>query len=760
MVKTTHTILGGTFTFWLGLGMAAAIPVSAAPASGGDYEKVIRPLFSERCAECHSEEERSSGFSVATPASIFAGGDKYGQAVVAGSPETSPLLQVLQGHKKPRMPMGESLSDEEIGRVESWIRGLKPEETLAAESEEWRWPYEKPAKQEPPTVDRRDWVRNPVDAFILKTLEEAELEPAPEAPKRTLARRVYLDLVGVPPTPEELAAFLEDESPEAYEALIDKLLADPRYGERWGRHWLDLVRYGETSGLEGDGAIGNAWRYRDWVIDALNRDMPYDRFVTLQLAGADEHSKTRLNYQPDVRGHIPIGFLRLAPWDRSNLVADEVRQNYLNEVTAATGSIFLGLTIGCAQCHDHKYDPIPQRDFYRFQAFFSTVQVANDVEVPYEDKAIAARARKKTKEYEERLRDGPEKRAVDELLGALLKKLVAARKAGAKGGPPTSADLKLELRREDSTIFTAPQREKHAELVEAAKRTGDPEEQQALEQFEATLLKELEAAYGRPGADPLARFDALTVADVRAELSSPYAAGSFFSEDEQSRYQEASSKLEVFRRRLKRWKPDRADGQERARAAQRPRHRAHVPPGPGRLPTERGGGPGRLPQRGHGPFRAGRHRGRPLPPVPHPWLADDAGEVDRQPRQPADGPGDGQPDLATALRPGDRRHAEQLRQERRAADPPRITRLARPHVHRAGLEHQGDAPPVADLKRLSPGVREHHLRWERRRPGEPPPLAFQPPTTGGRGDPRRHPRRQRPAQPRAGRPEHLPSAAR
>jgi mono/diheme cytochrome c family protein len=291
LARISYTIARCALATWLGIGLVAGIPVSAAPPAGGDYEKEIRPLFSERCAECHSDEERSSGFSVATPASIFAGGDKYGQAVVAGSPEASPLLQVLQGHKKPRMPMGERLSDEEIGRVESWIRGLEPEETLAVESEEWRWPYERPTKGEPPTVERRDWVRNPVDAFLLKKLEEAELEPAPEAPKRTLARRVYLDLVGVPPTPEELAAYVEAESLNAYEALIDKLLADPRYGERWGRHWLDLVRYGETSGLEGDGAIGNAWRYRDWVIDAFNRDIAYDRFVTLQLAGADSTTR-------------------------------------------------------------------------------------------------------------------------------------------------------------------------------------------------------------------------------------------------------------------------------------------------------------------------------------------------------------------------------------------------------------------------------------------------------------------------------------
>src|SRR5439155_7338035 len=157
----------------------------------------------------------------------------------------------------------------------------------------------------------------------------------------TLARRVYFDLIGLPPSPEEMKAFLEDSSPDAYERLVNKLLDDARYGERWARHWLDLVRYGESDGLEVDILLGNAWRYRDWVIDALNSDLPYNRFVTLQLAGGDEHG-TKAWYKPDMQGHIPTGFLRLAPWDLGNLAANELRQCYLEEVTTATSSIFLG----------------------------------------------------------------------------------------------------------------------------------------------------------------------------------------------------------------------------------------------------------------------------------------------------------------------------------------------------------------------------------------------------------------------------------
>jgi hypothetical protein len=208
------------------------------------------------------------------------------------------------------MPMGKSLAEGEIAVIEQWVRELKPEQISAAKANDWLWAYKKPVHRELPRVARLEWVANPIDAFVLKQLEDRKMGPAPSAAKRVLARRLYFDLVGMPPTPDELHTFLADTSLDAYASLVDKLLADPRYGEHWGRHWLDLARYGETSGLEGDGAIGNAWRYRDWVIEAFNSDMPYDRFVIKQLAGGDEHSQTRNNYAPDVQGMVPVAFLR------------------------------------------------------------------------------------------------------------------------------------------------------------------------------------------------------------------------------------------------------------------------------------------------------------------------------------------------------------------------------------------------------------------------------------------------------------------
>jgi len=512
----------------------------------------VEEIFAKNCSECHSAKLHTSGFSVASLETVIQGGNKHGRAVIAGHPETSPLIRLLKGEASPKMPMGRELAAADIATVEEWIRTLPPSQTTAS-SNARRWAYEKPVRKDPPAVADSAWISNPIDNFILAKLEAAGLKPAPAAQKRTLARRVYFDLVGVPPSPDELNAFLVDESKDAYEKLVDKLLADPRYGERWGRHWLDLARYGETSGLEGDGGIGNVWRYRDWVIDAFNSNMPYDRFVTLQLAGGDEHSKTRNNYQPDKQGLIPTGFLRVAPWDRSNLVAADVRQNYLSEVTTATGSIFLGLTIGCARCHDHKYDPIPQKDFYRMQAFFQTTEAARAVSVPFKNKELATESSVKVKLYEEKLKNGPEKKELDEFEAQLLQKLIAGKAAKAKGQELTKTDLRLELKLPKQRIFTAAEQERHAELLEDATRTGDTDEQKALEAFEAPLLNRLKAAYAKGDIDPDVRFQALTVEDVKTEAAAKYNGKSIFTVEEKARHGELSAKLDLFRIRMDRW---------------------------------------------------------------------------------------------------------------------------------------------------------------------------------------------------------------
>jgi hypothetical protein len=233
------------------------------------------------------------------------------------------------------------------------------------------WSFVKPVPPAVPAVKADAWVRNPIDAFVLRTLEDAKLHPSPEADRSMILRRVTFDLTGLPPSPSEIESFLNDRDPAAYERIIDRLLASPQYGERWAQFWLDLARYADTDGFEFDQARPNAWRYRDWVVSALNADLPYDQFIQLQLA-ADET-------QPDdSSAFVATGFNRCYP-DMVDLNDQALRrQNSLNDITETTGLVFLGLTIGCARCHDHKFDPIRLSDFYRLQAFFTPSRFRDD----------------------------------------------------------------------------------------------------------------------------------------------------------------------------------------------------------------------------------------------------------------------------------------------------------------------------------------------------------------------------------------------
>ena len=244
-----------------------------------------------------------------------------------------------------------------------------------AEEEDRPWAFTPPRAVEPPVVDHVDRVLNPVDAFVLARLEEQGLELAPAADRRTLVRRLFMDLVGLPPTPGEVRAFLDDEDPAAYEKLVDRLLDDSRYGERWARDWLDLARYADTAGYEGDPDLPHAWRYRDYVIDSFNRDKRYDLFIKEQIAGDEFSEILGAGDLPGVDAEkvVAMTFLRLAPFTEPR--GDESRHELLSEMTSTVGSVFLGMTVGCAKCHDHKYDEIPTRDFYRMKAFFATIQI-------------------------------------------------------------------------------------------------------------------------------------------------------------------------------------------------------------------------------------------------------------------------------------------------------------------------------------------------------------------------------------------------
>ncbi len=317
---------------------------------------------------------KMSGLDLRTSGSILKGGER-GPAVVPGSPEKSRLFQLASGTEQPSMPPGKHLTVADIETLRNWISagakldsnstGIQEDPAVTLSKMEERpitaeernfWAFRPVAR--PPVPNKSG---NPIDAFLDATWKAKGLRPSPAADRRSLIRRVYLDVVGIPPTPTEVTAFLNDNSPGAYERVVDRLLASSHYGERWARHWLDLVRYADSGGFEFDRDRENAWRYRDWVIDSLNHDLPYDRFVQLQLAG-DEILPGK------VEGLIATGYLRLGP--EANMNNEQTRMDELDGILATTGGTMLGMTIGCARCHNHKFDPIPQKDYYRMQAVF------------------------------------------------------------------------------------------------------------------------------------------------------------------------------------------------------------------------------------------------------------------------------------------------------------------------------------------------------------------------------------------------------
>ncbi len=292
-------------------------------------------------------------------------------------------------HRRPRMLVGLVLVVLSIARCAPGLAEQAasegPPERPIAPAEREHWAYRPIAVVEPPTVADSRWNAHPVDRFLKAAMERRSVEPLPRAGKATLMRRVYLDLVGLPPTPREIREFLDDPSPMAYESLVERLLATSAYGERWAQHWLDLARYADTDGFEHDLVRPNAWRYRDWVIGALNRDVPFDEFVRLQLAGD-------LLRPGDADAAVATGFLLCGP-DMPDLnLQDERRHVVLNEMTATVGSVFLAMQFGCAQCHDHKFDPIRQHDFYRLRAFFEPSDIFRDHPVPTAEELAARHA--------------------------------------------------------------------------------------------------------------------------------------------------------------------------------------------------------------------------------------------------------------------------------------------------------------------------------------------------------------------------------
>jgi hypothetical protein len=341
------------------------------------FEKEVRPVLEARCVRCHGGEKTRGGLKLTTREALLKGGDK-GLALSLDRPADSRLLKLIHFTDGVGMPPAGKMPDKDVAVLTRWVMLGAPWPTgvvladpahqggkVTPESRNY-WAYKPVQRPEPPAVENAAWTRNPIDAFILEKLEEKELTPAPPADRVALIRRATYDLIGLPPTPEEIDAFVNDKAPDAYEKLLDRLLASPHYGEKWGRHWLDLVRYAETNGYERDGPKPFAWRYRDYVIRSFNADKPYDRFIREQLAG-DEMP----GYNPDAI--IATGYYRLGLWDDEPADPRQARFDELDDWVTTTGQVFLGTTLNCARCHDHKKDPIPQADYYRFLAFFVDV---------------------------------------------------------------------------------------------------------------------------------------------------------------------------------------------------------------------------------------------------------------------------------------------------------------------------------------------------------------------------------------------------
>jgi hypothetical protein len=356
----------------LSLGQLAIAASAGAAAETVDYVRDVKPLLARRCAACHGPVKQKAELRLDTAAAALKG-SAGGPVIVPGKSGESRLIKAVTGAADvPLMPRtGPRLTPEEVSLLRAWIdQGAKAparEVASSAASQGVHWAFRPVVRPPVPSVNNRPWVRNPIDAFVLARLEKEGISPSPEADRVTLIRRANLDLLGLPPTPDEVDAFVRDTRPDAYERLVDRLLASPHYGERWGRHWLDLARYADSNGFNID-APRAVWKYRDWVIDALNRDLPFDQFAIEQVAGDLLPGAT-------AGDRIATGFHRNTLLNQEGGIdVEQFRVESIVDRVNTTGAVFLGLTIGCCQCHDHKYDPFTQKEYYQLFAFFNNAE--------------------------------------------------------------------------------------------------------------------------------------------------------------------------------------------------------------------------------------------------------------------------------------------------------------------------------------------------------------------------------------------------
>jgi cytochrome c553 len=447
-------------------GRACAAP----PDANAFFEKKIRPLLLEKCVSCHGAEKQKGGLRLDSRKAALAGGDR-GAALVPGKPDESLLIRTVRHNEELKMPQKTKLPQAEIDALVEWVKLGAP------------WPYESPSSAPtapkngergftaeekafwafqpvrrpavPPIENPKSKIANPIDAFILTKLQAAGLKQAPEADRRTLIRRVTFDLTGLPPTPEEIDAFVKDETPDAWTKLVERLLASSAYGEKWGRRWLDVARYADSNGMDENLAHGNAWRYRDWVIRAFNSDLPYDRFIRDQIAGdlvpggTDAERADRLT---------ATGFLLIGPKMLAEDDPMKMRMDIIDEQLDTIGQAVMGLTLGCARCHDHKFDPFTQADYYGMAGFFYSTKsmqsysvVAQWNERPLSPPSVIAAAAEHDKRAaaERALQFSAEKRAAEAVVGVGAAIGIAASQksklaALAKARPPLEQVMAVE----------------------------------------------------------------------------------------------------------------------------------------------------------------------------------------------------------------------------------------------------------------------------------------------------------------------------
>jgi hypothetical protein len=447
------------------------------------FKKDVLPLLTTRCFKCHGGGKVKGELRLTSRDAILKGGET-GPAVSLEQPAASLLLKAINYKDDLEMPPDGRLPPKAVEILTRWVKKGIPwdpgtviagatEKKGGAVTKEARnyWAYRPVKRPSLPNIKDRGWVSDPIDAFILARLEAKGLGPAPPADPTALVRRVYYDLTGLPPTPREVDAFVADPSPPAYERLIDRLLASPHHGEKWGRHWLDLVRYAETNGYERDSPKPYAWRFRDYVVRSFNADKPFDRFVEEQIAG-DEIDRDN----PDCV--IATGYYRLGIWDDEP--ADRVQAPFdeLDDIVATTSQVFLGMTMNCARCHDHKIDPIPQKDYYRMVAFFRDIPSYGGSSILTDIAAPALRAGYEKALQKRKVRKAELALAMKKIEDAAIVKMPAEDQRAAEG-----PDRKRVLARKLKRFLTPGNADAYAKLkreFEALRKEPEPASAMAL----------------------------------------------------------------------------------------------------------------------------------------------------------------------------------------------------------------------------------------------------------------------------------------